>query len=314
MKAYALTTATEPAAFVDLPEPEAGSDGVRVRIHAAAVNGVDIGQANGFLTSFMEHRFPTVVGRDLAGVVDQVGSNRSDVAVGDRVFGFVPLMPPLHDGTFAERVASSTMVLAPIPEGVSMEVAAAIPLAGVAALDAVEAASVGVGDTVLIVGATGGVGSMAVQLAAQRGATVIATARNGDEEAFAKSLGAAETVDYSAGDLPAAVRARFPDGVTVLIDLVNRGDDAAPLAELVQAGGRVATTMGSADVEGLKARDVTGSNVMATPTPEKLRDLAAHVAAGTLRVEVQRTFPLIEIGSAFEAFGAGTRGKIVLTT
>jgi NADPH:quinone reductase-like Zn-dependent oxidoreductase len=308
MKAYALTNATEPATIVDLPEPKAGDDGVRIRIHAASVNGVD----NGFLTAYMEHRFPTVVGRDLAGVVDRVGSGRSDVAVGDRVFGFVPLLPPVQAGTFAEYVAGAGVVLAPIPEGVSFEVAAAIPLAGAAALDAVDAASVSGGDTVLIVGATGGVGSFAVQLAAQRGATVIATAKPGDEEAFARSLGATDTVDYS-GDLPAAVRARFPDGVTVLIDLVNRGEGAAPLAELVRTGGRVATTMGSADVDGLAQRGVTGTNVMASPTPEKLRGLADLVAAGTLRVEVQRTFPLAHVGSAFEAFGAGTRGKIVLT-
>jgi NADPH:quinone reductase len=313
MKAYALTSATEPATLVDLPDPAAGDDGVRVRVHAASVNGVDIGQANGFLTGFMEHRFPTVVGRDLAGVVDQLGSGRADVAVGDRVFGFVPLMPPLEAGTFAESVAGSGIVLAPIPEGVSFEVAAAIPLAGAAALDAVDAAAVGAGDTVLIVGATGGVGSFAVQLAAQRGATVIATAKPGDEEAFARRLGATETVDYSEGDLPTAVRARFPDGVTVLIDLVNRGEGAAPLAELVQPGGRLSTTMGSADVEGLAARGVTGTNVMATPTPDKLRSLAAQVAAGTLRVEVQRSFALAEIASALAAFSAGTRGKIVLT-
>lgn len=313
MKAYALTSAAEPAALVDLPEPEVSDDGVRIRIHAASVNGVDIGQANGVLTAYIEHQFPTVIGRDLAGVVDQVGSSRSDVAVGDRVFGFVPLMPPVHDGTFAEYVAGANVVLAPIPEGVSFEVAATIPLAGAAALDLVNAASVGAGDIVLIVGATGGVGSIAVQLAAQRGATVIATAKPGDEEAFARALGASETVDYSAGDVPGAVRARYPDGVTVLIDLVNQGEGAGPLAELVRSGGRVATTMGSADVDGLKTRDVTGSNVMAAPTLEKLRSLAAQVAAGTLRVEVQHTFPLAEIGSAFEAFGAGTLGKVVLT-
>jgi NADPH:quinone reductase len=313
MKAYALTSATEPATLVDLPDPDAGTDGMRIRIHAASVNGVDIVQANGYMTAYVEHRFPTVIGRDFAGVIDRVGPGRSDLAVGDRVFGFVPLMPPAREGTFAEYVAGGGIVLAPIPAGVSFEVAATLPLAGVAALDALDAASVGAGDIVLIVGATGGVGSFAVQLAAQRGATVIATARPGDEEGFVRSLGASETVAHSTGDLAAAVRARFPQGITVLIDLVNRGEGAAPLGELVRAGGRVATTMGSADVEGLGARGVTGTNVMAAPTSAKLRTLAAQVAAGTLRVEVQRTFVLAEIGSAFEAFGAGTRGKIVLT-
>src|SRR3954453_13890399 len=100
MKAFALTSATEPATVVELPDPAAGDDGVRIRVHAASINGADIGQANGFLTAYMEHRFPTVVGRDVAGVADPAGSGPTDVAVGDRVFGFVPLMPPVQEGTF----------------------------------------------------------------------------------------------------------------------------------------------------------------------------------------------------------------------
>ena len=312
MQAFALLSADQPASLVDLPEPEVASDGLRVRVRAASVNGFDVFQASGYLIGMMEHRFPTVVGRDFAGVIEAVGSERRDVAVGDEVFGFVPSTPPLHDGTLAELVAGSGLVLARKPAGLSFEAAAAIPLAGATALDSVDAVAIGPGDTVLIVGATGGVGSIALQLAAQRGATVIATAKAGDEEAFVRALGATETVDYAAGDVADAIRARFPDGVTALVDTVNRGDSFAPIAELVRSGGRIATTLGTADAEALAARDVRATNVMGAPTPEKLTSLAAQVAAGTLRIEVQQTFQLADVQAALAAFQAGTRGKVVV--
>jgi NADPH:quinone reductase-like Zn-dependent oxidoreductase len=165
---------------------------------------------------------------------------------------------------------------------------------------------------VVVAGATGGVGSIAVQLAAQRGATVIATAKPGDDEAFVRALGASVTVDYSSGDVAEAIRALYPDGVTALIDTVNRGEAFAPMAALVRDGGRIATTLSTADVEALAARDVRATNVMGTPTPEKLRLLAAQVADDTLRVEIQQTYPLAEAPLAFAAFMAGTRGKLVL--
>ena len=312
MKAFALLSADQPASLVDLPDPEVDSDGVRVRIRAASVNGFDVFQASGYLTGMMEHRFPVVIGRDFAGIVEAVGPVRTDQSVGDEVFGFVPSMPPLHEGTWAEQVAGAGLVLAQKPAGISFEVAAAIPLAGVTALDSVDAVAIGAGDTVLVVGATGGVGSIALQLAAQRGATVIATAKAGDEEAFVRALGATETVDYAAGDVAGAIRARFPDGVTALIDSVNRGEAFTPLAELVRRGGRIATTLSTADEEALAAREVRATNVMGSPTPEKLASLAAQVLAGTLRIQVQRTFPLADAQAAIEAFQSGTLGKVVV--
>jgi NADPH:quinone reductase-like Zn-dependent oxidoreductase len=313
MKAFALTSPDQPASLVDLPLPDLAEDGVRVRVRAASVNGFDVFQANGYLVAMMEHAFPTVIGRDFAGVVEAVGPGRSDVEVGDEVLGFVTAMPPLHDGTYAEVVSgASGLVLARKPDRLSFETAAAIPLVGATALDAVDAIDVGPGDTVLVAGATGGVGSIAVQLAAHRGATVIATARAGDEETFVRALGASATVDYSIGDVAEAIRALYPEGVTALIDTVNRGEAFAPMAALVRDGGRIATTLGTADVEALAARDVRATNLMGAPTPEKLSSLAEQVADGTLRVEIQQTYPLADAAGAFAAFMAGTRGKLVV--
>jgi NADPH:quinone reductase-like Zn-dependent oxidoreductase len=315
MKAFALTTADKPAALIDLPDPVIADDGALVRARAASVNGFDVFQAGGALIAMMPHELPTVIGRDVAGIVEAVGPARIDVSVGDEVFGFVTSAPPLHEGTFAELVAGgpSRFILARKPAGLSWEVAAAIPLAGSTALDSVDAVHPGPGDTVLIVGATGGVGSIAVQLVAQRGATVIATAKAGDEEAFVRSLGATETIDYSTENVAEAVRARFPGGIAALIDTIDRGDAFGPVAALVRDGGAVSTTLGAADVEGLAARRVTATNIMGAPTPEKLTSLADQVAAGSLQIRIQRTFPLAEADAALATFMAGTLGKIVLT-
>jgi len=312
MKAFALTAPGEPAALTDLPNSPVAPDEVRIRVRAASVNGFDVYQASGFLMGMMEHDLPTVVGRDFAGVVEALGSDRTDISVGDEVLGFIPSAPPLHDGTYADQVTTSTAVLALKPAGLSFQAAAAIPLAGATALGAVEAIEIGPGDVVLIVGATGGVGSFAVQLAAQRGATVIATARPGAEEDFVRALGASDTVDYSTDDVPGAVRAKYPDGVTSLIDMVNRDDAFPPMAALVRDGGRIATTLGAADVAALAERGVRATNIMATPTPEKLTTLAEAAAAGSLRVEVHRTFPLDRANEALQAFSSGTLGKLVL--
>jgi NADPH:quinone reductase-like Zn-dependent oxidoreductase len=260
----------------------------------------------------MEHALPTVIGRDFSVVIDAVGDGRGDVAEGDDVLGFVPSTPPLRDGTYAEWVAGPDLVYAPKPATVSFEVAAAIPLAGVAALDAVEAVGPKAGETLLVAGATGGVGSFAVQLAAQRGARVIATARGEDEEAFVRSLGANETVDYTDGSVADALRSRFPQGIDALIDVVDRDEAFERMTQVCGPGGRVATTLGAADVDTLAAREIRATNIMATPTPGKLSALAEQVAAGTLRVEIQRTFPLGDAAAAIAEFASGTRGKLVI--
>jgi NADPH:quinone reductase-like Zn-dependent oxidoreductase len=313
MKAFALSAAGTPAGLIELPQPELEADCVRVRVRAASVNGFDVFEAQGYLVSMMEHSFPVVIGRDFAGVVEAVGPAQTEVRVGDEVLGFIPSATPLHDGTYAERVSGGPgLVLARKPAGLSFEAAAAIGLAGATALDSVDAVEPRAGDTVVVVGATGGVGSFAVQLAAQRGATVIATAKSGDEADLVRGLGAAETIDYSTRDVVATIRARYPGGVDALIDFVNRGDAFAPMAALVRDGGRVATTMGAADIAGLAGRNVTATNIMGTPTTEKLAGLAAQAAAGKLQVPIQRTFQLAEAAAALAAFAAGPRGKLVI--
>jgi NADPH:quinone reductase-like Zn-dependent oxidoreductase len=312
MKAFALAAPDTAAAIIDIPDPEPGADRIVVRVNAASVNGFDIFEAGGLLAAMMPHDYPVVVGRDFAGVVESVGAGWSDVEVGDEVLGFVPSTPPLKVGTFGELIGGSGVVIAGKPTELSWAQAAALPLAGATALGAVDALEISTGDVVVVVGATGGVGHFAVQLAAHRGATVVATAHPGDEEALVRSLGAAETVDYGDVSTVDALRERYPDGVDGLIDLADRGDDFAAVVGLVRDGGHASTTLGAADVDGLAARGVTATNVRGLPTPENLAWLADEVAAGRLSVAIQRTFPLAQAESALQAFQAGTRGKLVI--
>jgi NADPH:quinone reductase-like Zn-dependent oxidoreductase len=111
---------------------------------------------------------------------------------------------------------------------------------------------------------------------------------------------------------PEAVRVLHPDGVDLHLDLANRDPALVAVAPLVRDGGRIANTMGTADLEALAARGVRGANVMGSATPDRVSALAAQVAAGTLLVEVRQTFPLVRAGEAIAAFAAGTRGKLVL--
>jgi NADPH:quinone reductase-like Zn-dependent oxidoreductase len=311
MKAYAIENSEKPASLMTLPKPQVGARDVLVAIRAASINGFDLYQANGYLTGMMEHRFPTIIGRDLAGVIEAIGSEVTDFRVGDEVFGFVPSMPPLESGTYAENISGADLVLVRKPTGLDFHTAAALPLAGSAALDLLEAVDVGDGDTLLIVGATGGVGTLAIQLGAMRGAIIIATARP-DAEAFVRELGATQTIDYTAGSLVDAVSRHYPDGITALIDLVNQQDELTDLGSVVRAGGRVASLLGAADVEHFAARSVTATNVNAAPTADKLERLANLASSGELRVLIQGVYSIDQVGEAFEAFRQGTRGKLIV--
>jgi NADPH:quinone reductase-like Zn-dependent oxidoreductase len=267
----------------------------------------------GAMTGMLAHAFPTVVGRDFAGVVEAVGPGFRGFAVGDEVLGFIPMLPPLKSGSFAQYVAGgSALVLARKPAGLSFSEAAGLPLAGCAALDLLDAIDARKGDVVLIVGATGGVGSFAVQLAAGRGLKVIATALP-EQEAYVRQLGAAETIDYSAGSVADAVRNRYPDGIAALIDVVNQKEALTELASVVRPGGHLATLMSAADVELLASRGIGGTNVNAAPTAEKLRLLAELANTGALRLQVQAAYPIDRADEALLAFKGGTRGKVVLT-
>ena len=245
MRALGLASFDVPPAMMDVPEPVAGPGEVLVRVHAASVNAYDLGVAGGFMKDYLPYEFPAVIGNDVAGTIEALGEGVDGFSVGDRVFGTMGSKPAIHDGAFAEFANPRADAVANTPEALSDQDAGSLGVAGTTALSAVEAVGPGEGSRVLVVGATGGVGSFAIQLAALRDAHVIASVRPGDE-GFVSDLGASETVDYT-GDVVASIRERYPDGIDAVIDAVNRDPGVfAALAALVRAGGRATSVVGGA--------------------------------------------------------------------
>ena len=312
MRAIAMTDYDSGVALHELPAPRPASNELLVRVQASSVNRIDVLVGGGVLKGMMEYEFPAVPGRDFAGTVEQVGADAGRFEVGDDVFGFLT-KPTVHEGAWADyATVAEDGFIARKPAGLEVSEAAALPLAGVTALVSVDAVDPREGDTVLIVGADGGVGSYAVQLAAKRGATVIATAKPDDEQRL-RELGAAETIDYTREDVAAAVREHHRDGVSALIDLVNQADGFAPLAELVRDGGRAASSLGAADIDGLARRSITATNVMANADASVMGRLAELVAGGEVKATIDTVVALAEAPAAIEQFTAGKRGKIVIS-
>jgi NADPH:quinone reductase len=304
VKAVTLTGFDTPPALHDLPAPTPAPNEVLVRVHASSVNPVDNGIAAGMLTQMgVEYEFPVILGRDYAGMVEQVGAEVSDYAVGDEVFGFVlHASPMVRDGSWAELITvPEDISIAPAPEGIDLATAGAAPLAGIAAMLSIDALELSDGDTLLIVGATGGVGSLAVQLAARAGATVLAPALPEDED-YLRELGVSELLPRK-GDLAVAAREHQPDGFDAVLDLVNYGPDVP--ATLVNEGGRVASPTGAA------GEGPGRTMVIAAPTPEHLQRLGRLLSDGELRVPIQARYELAQAPDALTALATEhTQGKL----
>jgi NADPH:quinone reductase len=308
MRAFTLESFDSSPALHEVPTPQIAPNEVLVRVHASSVNPVDGAIAAGMMSGMVEHEFPVILGRDYAGVVEQVGSDVTRYAEGDEVYGFVPAAnPTVHDGSWAELlVVPEDNFVARKPAGVELAAAGAAGLAGITALTALDALDVSEGDTVLVVGANGGVGSFAVQLAANAGATVIAPGLPEDEE-YLRDLGVSEVLERDA-DVAALVHERYPDGIDALLDLVSYAPEGFDThAAVLKDDGRGATPLSAAG-EGPGRHNIAG-----VPTPENLERLGRLLEAGTLRVPIQNTYGLDQAGEALGALGtAHTQGKLAI--
>jgi NADPH:quinone reductase-like Zn-dependent oxidoreductase len=296
---------TIPALREDLPAPSPTDHEIVVRVHASSINPVDRSIASGMLAQHgVEYAYPVTLGRDYAGVVEQVGSTVSGYEPGDEVFGFLlHANPSARDGAWTDLITVEDVSIAKVPQGVHLATAGAAPLAGITALLSVDAVELSEGDTVLIVGATGGVGSFAVQLAANAGARVIAPALPEDED-YLRDLGASDVIPRD-GDVPAAVRSLTHDGVDALIDLVNYAPGSYDTA--LKDDARASSPTGAA------GEGPGRTMVMAAPTAENLQRLGALLADGTLRVPVQATYDLAQAPEALTALtNEHTQGKLAL--
>ena len=306
----AITVAEEGAApaLQDTDETRApGAGEVLVRVQASSVNQLDGGIVAGMLAGMVSHEYPITLGRDFAGVVEQVGEGVGSVAVGDEVFGEVPAaVAAVHDGAWTERIVVSEQVLAKKPAGVDTATAGAAPLAALTALAIVDALELSAGQTVLVVGATGGVGSLVVQLAKAAGATVVATALPEDEE-FLRGLGVDDVLPRE-GDLVSAVRERYPNGVNALVDAVTPYQPT-PYDAILVDGGRIASPTNAAG-EGPGRTNVMHAALL---NPEGLGRVGQLLADGTIKVPIRQTIELAQAPEALGALGSGhTQGKIAL--
>ncbi|MEU8700958.1 NADP-dependent oxidoreductase [Streptomyces sp. NPDC048680] len=281
--------------IVDLPDPHPGPGQVRIAVRAAGVNPSDWKKRQGL----MDEELPQTMGYEAAGRVDELGDGVADVAVGDRVFGFCA------DGAAqAELAVLSTY--APVPPSLDFPGAAALPAAVETATRALDQLGVGSSGTLLISGASGSVGSAAVQLAVVRGARVIGTA-GAANHAHLRSLGA-EPVAYGEG-LVERVRALAPGGVDLALDVAGSG----VLPELIGLAGGPGRVVTIADFAGAREHGVRFSSGDAGRAVHALGGIGELVESGRFSLPVARTFPLTEVAAAHRAGEDGqVRGKLVL--
>lgn len=289
--------------LVDRPEPKVAPGEVLIRVKAAGVNPVDWKLAAGYLDPIMDTGFPLIPGWDVAGVVERVGPDSPEFAVGDEVYGYAR-KDWAQNGTYAELVSANVRMIAKKPASLSWEQAAGVPLAGLTAYQAIRRAGVAAGDTVLIHAAAGGVGSFGVQIAVALGARVIGTASERNHD-YLRSLGA-EPVTYGEG-LAGRVRALAPGGIDAALDFVGEDAVEVSLSVLRRPERLVSITTDAAEEHG-------GHYLWVRPDSADLAALASLADEGRLTVHVDRALPLAEAAEAWRLNASGrTRGKIVLT-
>lgn len=298
--AYGDNSALE---YGDVPEPKVGPGEVLVRVKAAGVNPVDWKVMSGGLDGFLNITFPAIPGWDVAGVVERVGLDAGEFSVGDEVFSYAR-KDFVYGGTMAEYVTVPVRMLAKKPASMTFEEAGATPLAGLTALQVLRRLSVKAGDVVLIHGASGGVGSFAVQIAKAWGATVVATASEANHE-YLRELGADFPVQYG-DELVSNVKAVAPEGVDVSADFV--GGVTEQTQAVLREGGR----FGSIADPGVMQQG--GAYMWVRPSREDLGELGELIDSGKVRVAIAETFDLKDLAQAFAANQSGhTLGKIVVT-
>lgn len=297
----AYTKSDAKLVYGEVPEPKVGPGQVLIQVKAAGVNPVDWKIMGGSIDSRMDVIFPVIPGWDVAGVVTRKGADVPEFEVGDEVVSYAR-KDVVHGGTFAEYVSVAAAHVARKAAGLSWPEAGGLPLAGLTALRSLDRLEVGPGDVLLVHGAAGGVGSLAVQIGVDRGARVIGTASEHNHD-FVRGLGG-EPVTYGDG-LVERIKALSPDGVNAVADFAG-GTLAVTLAVLAPGGRHVSVADATVEKHG-------GSWIWVRPDGAKLAELAELIDRGALTVEVAETFPLEKTGAAFDASRGGhTRGKLVI--
>jgi NADPH:quinone reductase-like Zn-dependent oxidoreductase len=289
--------------YEDFPVPEIGPDEALIRVCACGVNPIDWKIRQGNIRSRTQYEMPLILGWDVSGTVEETGPLVKGFKKGDKVFARANVS---KNGAYAEFVAVKSMELTPAPESISLEHAAAVPLAAQTAWAGLfEIGNLKPGSLVLIHGASGGVGSFAVQFAKVAGAIVIGTTSTKNVQ-MVRSLGADEVVDHTVSDFGKVV-----PKVDMVFDTVG-GDTQARSWDLINKGGMLVSTVG-VDENAAAAHKVIGKSYLLTSNGARLRDIKVLMDAGLIKVIVEKEFPLREAKAAHQLSQAGhVSGKIIL--
>lgn len=289
------------------PLAELGGDDLLVEVEAASLNPLDLKLISGSMRDFMPVQFPFCPGSDVCGRVLASGAS-AEFQPGDRVVG----MTSSNGGMSRHAILNSRGATARIPDHGDASVYATLPEAGMTALAILREAGEIRGRMVAVIGATGGIGLMLCQLAKSAGATVIATAAGEEDEALVRANGAAEILDYSNTSPVELLLRGHPDGVDVLVDLINQFDALIGSAAPVKTGGRLVSTLIGPDPSKFPPH-VEVRYVRLAPSPTDLAHLVGMVEAGELVPTVSLRFPFADTRDAYPALRDGhVRGKIVV--
>ena len=286
----------------DVPRPAPKEDQVLVRVIASAVNPVDTLIVSGKYAKEFGTHLPLIPGYDIAGIVEQTGAKVTKIKVGDPVYGY-----PLWGGGFAQYDVATEEEVATKPKSLTYAEAASVPLVALTAWQAlIDAAKLSAGQTVLIHGGSGGVGTMAIQIAKARGARVIATASTANQDLL-KQLGADVAVDYT--------RQKFEDAakdVDVVLDSVGK-DTLARSYAVVRKGGFIATLVARLDQNELDKHGIRGASISVKPDARELDEIRGLIESKKIKPVVTEVLPLTDAVNALQqAATHHTRGKIVL--
>lgn len=286
----------------EVEDPVAGPGEVRVAVKAASINPGEIAIREGFLDARWPATFPSGEGSDFAGIVDALGDGVEEFEVGDEVIGWTEMR-----ASQAELVVAPVEQLVPKPAGVSWEVAGSLFVAPIAAYASVEAVDLKPGEIVVISAAGGGVGSVAVQLAHRKGATVVGLASERNHQ-WLRDHGAIP-VTYGDGQVE-RIKQAVGEHLDAFIDTFGGGYVDLALNELGIPLERINTI---ADFDAVERLGVSSQGTHAIASREILAELAAMVADGELEIPIAKTYPLSEVRAAFEELAhRNTHGKIVL--
>jgi NADPH:quinone reductase-like Zn-dependent oxidoreductase len=288
----------------DMPRPEPKEDQILIRVIAAGVNPVDAMIRSGMFAKYEKDVFPIIPGADVAGVVEKVGRKITKFKAGDAVFAYVSLK---GGGGYAEYALATEREASAKPKSLTYVEAAAVPIVALTAWQAlVDTAKLSAGQTVLIHGGSGGVGTFAIQIAKARGAKVIATASTANQDLL-KQLGADVTIDYT--------KQKFEDvakDVDVVLDSVGK-DTLARSYGVVKKGGIIVSIVARPDQTDLDKHGIRAAAINVEPSSNELAEIGKLIDQKKIKVIVSQTFPLSEGMKAQEQVATGhTRGKIVL--